>query len=137
MRTLSSLLNWLLVMHEDMGQVMGPIENQDTLLGIELVYARIMAREIEASGYTITGVAREIVSLTSRGWLYRSPFMGLLEMADPASCFSPLHDPKACKECQRESIKPFDPDDPWGELARIEVLAEMGPEERRAFQKRP
>lgn len=137
MRNLSGLANWLLLLDQGMGQVIDMDLTPQTRDGVERAYALVFQRELVASGFTPVTFIEAMEKATTPAWVRKSGLMGLMEMASPESCHSPLHDPKACKECQRESIKPFDPDDPWGAIARIEVLAEMLPSERKTFQKGP
>lgn len=137
MRTISGLANWLLLLDEDMGQVINMDLSPETRDGVERAYALVFRRELEASGFTPVTFLKAMEGATTPAWVRRSRFMGLMEMASPESCHSPLHDSRTCKECQRETVKPFDPDDPWGAIARTEMLAEMGPSERKAFLKRP
>ncbi len=104
MRNLSGLANWLLLLDQDMGQVIDMDLSPQTRDGVERAYALVFQRELVASGFTPVTFIKAMEKATTPAWVRKSGLMGLMEMASPESCHSPLHDPKACKECQRESL---------------------------------
>lgn len=133
MRELSSLANWFLLLYGDMGQVIDSAPCPQNRDGVERAYALVFRRELIASGYTPSTFLKAMEKATTPAWVRRSGLCELMEMASPESCHSPLHEPSSCKECRREMVKPFDQDDPWGHIARTEMLAEITPSERNAF----
>lgn len=100
---------------------------------IEFGYASAMARVIRSEGFT----AESLIAALGEGVVIRSSLMGYLEMADARSHNSPLHNQSGCWYCEQGGAnpQPVDSDDPWGAIARTEMIAEMLPSERREFLK--
>jgi hypothetical protein len=118
----SELANFLLALQDDEHEMLDRFDSESGD-SIRRSYAGFFAREIANSGFTIDSLCTELESVCSPRWLRHSFLLQVIEMADPRSPFSPLH---VCSStcCCTPAPKPFDPDDPWGELARIEEMAD-------------
>lgn len=105
----------------------------DSSSDIEFGYASAMSRVIRSEGFTV----ESLIHALGEGVVIRSNLMGYLEMADARSHHSPLHNKVGCGYCEQGGANPqpvpVDSDDPWGAIARTEMIAEMLPSERREF----
>lgn len=119
---ISELANFLLVLWGDMNELMDKFDSD--LETIQQSYSRQFAATLAGAGFTVESFCSEWNGLCSRKWLEKSELYLILELADPRSPFSPIHEHNKLCGCGA-TVRPFDPDDPWGELERIELRAEM------------